>query len=196
MKHHITETVYFQETGPDNTEHTLELAHARATDLGLDTIVVATTSGQTGLRAAERFHDLNVIVVSHSTGFKEPNTQELLPEHREAIEAAGAHILTAQHALGGVNRAVRMMLDTYQLDEIIAYTLRLFGQGIKVVAEMSLMVADAGLVRTDTPIMGIAGTGQGADTAAVILPTNAQTFFDLKILEIVCRPAPEHPAFQ
>jgi hypothetical protein len=196
MKHHIAETVYFQETGPGNTESTLELAHARATDLGLDTIVVATTSGQTGLRAAERFQDLNVIVVSHSTGFKEPNTQELLSEHREAIEAAGARILTAQHALGGVNRAVRMMLDTYQLDEIIAYTLRLFGQGIKVVAEMSLMVADAGLVRTDTPIMGIAGTGQGADTAAVILPTNAQTFFDLKILEIVCRPAPEHPAFQ
>jgi hypothetical protein len=196
MKQYIAETVCFQETGPDNTERTLELAHARATDLGLNTIVVATTSGQTGVRAVRHFQDLNVIAVSHSTGFKEPNTQELLPEHRKAIEDAGACILTAQHALGGVNRAVRKMFETYQLDEIIAHTLRLFGQGIKVIAEMSLMVADAGLVRTDVPIMGIAGTGHGADTAAVVLPTNAQTFFDLRILEIVCRPAPEHPIFK
>jgi hypothetical protein len=43
--------------------------------------------------------------------------------------------------------------------------------------------------------MGIAGTGNGADTAAIVLPTNAQTFFDLKFLEIVCWPSPNHPTF-
>jgi hypothetical protein len=118
----------------------------------------------------------------------------LTPENRAAIEAAGGRILTCQHALGGVNRAVRKKLNTYQLDEIIAFTLRLFSQGIKVVAEMSLMAADAGLVRTDEPVMAVAGSGRGADTAAVVLPTNAQTFFDLKIVEIVCRPSPQHPA--
>jgi hypothetical protein len=136
-----------------------------------------------------------VIAVTHSTGFRGPNTQDLTPENRAAIEAAGGHILTCQHALGGVNRAVRKRLDTYQLDEIIAFTLRVFGQGIKVVAEMSLMAADAGLVRTDAPVMAVAGSGRGADTAAVLLPTNAQTFFDLKIVEIICRPSPQHPAF-
>jgi hypothetical protein len=79
------------------------------------------------------------------------------------------------------------------LDEIIAHTLRIFGQGIKVVAEITLMAADAGLVRTDVPVMAVGGSGRGADTAAVLLPTNAQTFFDLKVLEIVCRPSPDHP---
>jgi hypothetical protein len=136
-----------------------------------------------------------VIAVTHSTGFGEPNVQELTSENRTTIEAAGGRVLTCQHALGGVNRAVRKKLDTYQLDEIIAFTLRLFGQGIKVVAEISLMAADAGLVRTDVPVLAIAGSGGGADTAAVMLPTNAQTFFDLRILEIICRPSPEHPAF-
>lgn len=186
----------FSQVGPKNTGRTLELARTRAEELNISTILVATSSGATGRQAAELFAGFNIVVVTHSTGFAGPDIQDLTPENRSAIEAAGATILTCQHALGGVNRAVRKKLGTYQLDEIIAYTLRLLGQGFKVVVEMALMAADAGLVRTDEPIMAIGGTGRGADTAAVLLPTNAQTFFDLKILEIVCRPSPAHPAWR
>lgn len=189
-------TVYFGQPGRVNTERTLELARLRANELGLRTILVASTSGETGARAVQVFEGCKVIVVTHSAGFREPDVQDLTDENRKAIEAAGGHILTCQHALGGVNRAVRKKLNTYQLDEIIAFTLRILGQGVKVVAEMALMAADAGLVRTDTPVMAIAGSGRGADTAAVVVPTNAQTFFDLKIPEIVCRPSPEHPALR
>jgi hypothetical protein len=183
----------FSQAGKANTDRTLGLAYARARELGIDTVLVATTSGETALRVAQVCKGMKVIAVTHSTGFREPDTQELTPENRAAIEAAGGTILTCQHALGGVNRAVRKKLATFQLDEIIAHTLRVFGQGIKVVAEIALMAADAGLVRTDTPVMAIGGSGRGADTAAVVLPTNAQTFFDLRIPEIVCRPCPDHP---
>ncbi len=189
-----TQTIYFAHPGRANTDRVLDLALARARDLDLPTVLVASTTGETGARVAHIFTGLDVIVVTHSTGFKAPDLQELLPENRDAIETAGAQILTAQHAFGGVNRAVRKKLATYQLDEIIAYTLRIFGQGMKVVAEMALMAADAGLVRTDTPVLAIAGTGRGADTAAVLLPTNAQTFFELEILEVICRPSTKHPA--
>jgi len=189
------QTTFFQQAGRVNTGRTLELAHARMTELGLHTALVATTSGDAALQAARVLRDCEIIAVTHSTGFREPDDQELTPENRAALEAAGVRILTCQHAFGGVNRAIRSKLDTYQVDEIIAYTLRLFGQGIKVVAEMALMAADAGLVRTGAPLMAIAGTGRGVDTAAVLFPTNAQTFFDLQIVEIVCRPSPRHPAF-
>ena len=195
MNELIAQTTYFEKPGRDNTDRTLELAYARARALGLRTALVATNSGDTAVRASRVLQGIQVIAITHSTGFGEPNVQELTPENRTAIEAAGGRVLTCQHALGGVNRAVRKKLDTYQLDEIIAFTLRLFGQGIKVVAEISLMAADVGLVRTDVPVLAIAGSGGGADTAAVMLPTNAQTFFDLRILEIICRPSPEHPAF-
>ena len=191
-----TQTTLFQRPGPVNTGRTLELAHARMTELDLHTALVATTSGDAAVQAARVLQGCEIIAVTHSTGFREPDDQELTPENRAALEAAGVHILTCQHAFGGVNRAIRSKLDTYQVDEIIAYTLRLFGQGIKVVAEMALMAADAGLVRTGAPLMAIAGTGRGVDTAAVVLPTNAQTFFDLQIVEIVCRPSPRHPAFR
>jgi hypothetical protein len=191
-----TLTTYFGQGGRDNTDRVLQLAYARAQELGLRTALVATTSGETALRATQVLQEVQIIAVTHSTGFRGPNIQDLTPENRAAIEAGGGRILTCQHALGGVNRAVRKKLDTYQLDEIIAFTLRTFGQGIKVVAEIALMAADAGLVRTDIPVMAIAGSGRGADTAAVVLPTNAQTFFDLKIVEIICRPSPDHPGFR
>jgi len=133
--------------------------------------------------------DRRLVVVTHSTGFREPNSQELTAENRAAIEAVGATILTAQHAFGGVGRAVRKKLGTYQIDEIIAYTLRTFCQGIKVCAEMALMAADAGLARVGEPTLVIAGAGRGADTAVLLLPTHAQTFFDLRFLEVLCMPS-------
>lgn len=191
-----TRTVYFARPGPTNTGRTLELAYARAKELGIRQVIVATTCGDTAVRATQVMLGMEVIAVTHSTGFQAPNEQELSAENRATLEKAGVKILTCQHALGGVNRAVRKKLDTYQLDEIVAFTLRIFGQGIKVVAEMALMAADAGLVRTDVPVLAIAGSGRGADTAVILLPTNAQTFFDLKILEIICRPSPGHPIFQ
>jgi hypothetical protein len=188
MSEIMVQSVYFEKPGRGNTERTLQIAKARAEELGIRTILVATTTGATGVRAAEEFRGFNVVVVTHSMGFSGPNYQELTGENRRAIEAAGAKILTCQHALGGVGRAVRKKLGTYELEEIIAYTLRIFGEGMKVVCEITIMAADAGLVRTDEPVIAIAGTGRGADTAIVLRPANASTFFDMRIVEILCKP--------
>jgi hypothetical protein len=193
MSETIVQGVYFERQGRGNTERTLQIAKTRAEELGIRTILVATTSGATGVRAAEEFRGFNVVVVTHSTGFKQPNVQELTEKNRRAIEAAGAKILTCQHALGGVGRAVRKKLGTYELEEIIAYTLRIFGEGMKVACEITLMAADAGLVHTGEPAIAIAGSGQGADTAVVLRPANAQTFFDMRIMEILCKPRFELP---
>jgi len=179
---------YFEKPGEENTQRTFDLAKRRAEELGIKTILVASTRGETGVRACEVFQGYDVVVVTHSTGFKEPNYQELTDENRVAIEAAGGKILTCQHAFGGVGRAVRKKLGTYELEELIAYTLRLFGEGMKVVVEIAVMAADAGLVRTDEPVIAIAGTSKGADTAVVLKPANAQAFFDLRVLEILCKP--------
>jgi hypothetical protein len=184
----VIQTTYFEKPGPRNTTRTLQRAKQRAEELGIETILVASTRGKTGVQAAELYQGYNVVVVSHSTSFREPNTQEMTEENRAAIEAAGATILTCQHAFGGVNRAVRKQLDTYMTDEIIAYVLRTFGEGTKVCAEIALMAADAGLVTAGEPCIAIGGTGRGADTAIVLIPANAQQFFDLRIMEILTKP--------
>lgn len=184
----VVQSVYFEKPGKENTSRTLEIAKRRAEELDIRTILIATTTGETGVQAAQLLQGYDVVAVTHSTGSAEPNVQELTEENRAAIKAAGAKVLTCQHAFGGVGRAVRRRWDTYQLDEIIAQTFRTFGQGAKVCAEITLMAADAGLVRTGEPCIAVAGTGRGADTAVVLIPANAQDFFDLKIMEILAKP--------
>jgi len=183
-----TKTVYFAKPGAENTDKVLQIARQRAEELGIETIVVASTTGSTAVKAVELFGGMRVIAVSHSTGFSQPNTQELTKENREVIESKGGAVLTTTHAFGGVSRAMRNKFSTYVIGEIIANTLRIFGQGMKVACEITLMAADSGLVRTNEDIMAIAGSDRGADTAVVLRPVNSQAFFDLKVKEILCKP--------
>jgi uncharacterized protein len=182
------QSVYFLESGSANTEKTLEIAKKRAEELGIKTIVVASTSGETGLKAVKAFANYKVVVVTHTTGLQAPDVQELTPQNRAKILENGGLILTATHAFGGVGRAVRRRFNTYQVDEIIAHTLRVFGQGTKVACEIALMAADAGLIRTDEEIISIGGTAKGADTALVVKPAHTHDFFELKVKEVLCKP--------
>jgi hypothetical protein len=180
--------VYFNRTGRENTKRTLEIAAQRAEELKIERVLVASTSGETGLLAARLISCANVIVVTHSTGFLKPDYQQLKPDLKKQIEETGARILTCQHALGGVGRAVRKKLGTYELEEIMAYTLRIFGEGTKVAIEIAIMAADAGLVSTQESCISIGGTAEGADTAILLRPAHAQNFFDMKILEVLAKP--------
>ena len=193
MSELIARTVYFTAPGTANTDRTLDLVAERAKALGIHTVLVATTSGATGVRATELLKGLDVVAVTHSAGFQAPYTFNYDPANIERIKAAGAKVLTTTHAFGGVGRAVRKKLNTYQVDEIMAFTLRTFGQGMKVAAEITLMASDGGLLPDASPIIAVAGSGHGADTAVVLKPTHAQTFFDLRFLEIICMVAPGHP---
>ena len=188
MVNTVCKTVYFKKVGPENTEETLKLAKARAEELGIRNVVVASTSGKTGVKASELFKGYNLIVVSHVTGFKTPNVQEFLPENREIIERNGAKVLTAAHAFGTLGRAVNKKFGTLQVDGIVSAVLRLFGQGMKVACEVACMATDAGLIRTDEEAVMIGGSMGGADTAVVLQPSNTHAFFDLSVKEIVCKP--------
>lgn len=181
-------TVYFYRPGKENTEETLKLARKRAEELGIKTILVATTGGDTGVRAMTVFKGYKVVVVTHCYGLNQPDEQQLEPVNKAAIEAEGGIILTTTHAFAGVSRAARSKFNTYQTSELMANTLKIFGEGIKVVCEITLMAADSGLVKTTDEIIAIAGTGRGADTAAVLKPAHAHDFFDLKVKEIICKP--------
>ena len=166
----------------------LTAAKKRAEELKIKTIIVASTTGETGAKTAEFFKGYNVIVVTHSTGFTGPDLQELTSESRERILRAGGKVLTTTHAFGGLGRAVRRKFETYQTDELVANTLRIFGQGVKVAVEIAIMAADSGLVSVKEHVISIGGTGRGADAALVIKPANVQDFFDVKVHEVICKP--------
>ena len=189
-------TVYFDEPGAVNTEATLRIARQRADELGIKTVLVASTSGATAVKAMDVFQGLRVIVLTHCTGFMEPNAQEFTEDNRKIVESKGGIILTTAHAFSGISRAMRQgevppMNATYVVGDLIASTLRVFGNGMKVACEIAVMASDAGLVRTDEEVIAIAGTGRagrGSDTAVVLKPDNAHHFFDLRVKEILCKP--------
>jgi len=180
---------YFPKPGPANTGAVLDAVSRRAKELSIDRVIVATCSGRTAVEARKHFDpSLKIIAVTHVTGFNEPNIQELSEEDRRALQAQGVEVLTCAHAFGGVGRGVRNGIGTYQVDEVMAYTLRLFGQGTKVAVEIALMAADAGLVRTGEDVISIGGTGKGADTALVLKPATSSHLFDLRVREVICKP--------
>jgi hypothetical protein len=181
---------YFEKPGPRNTKKVLEAVSKRAEALSIEKVLIATCSGKTAFEALKTLKDgIRIIAVTHVTGFSKPDVQEMSDEIREELMSKGVKVLTAQHAFGGVGRAVRNKLSTFQVDEIMAFTLRIFGHGTKVAVEVALMAADAGLVRTDEDIISIGGSAQGADSALVIRPANTHNFFDLKVRQIICKPA-------
>lgn len=179
---------YFPGAGEANTDETLRAAKARADELGIKDVVVASTRGPTGLKTMELFKGYDVVVVPHVTGMREPGTQELGEDYAEKIKAAGGTVVIAAHAFSGVNRAIQAKFDTMYPAGIIAQTLRLFGQGMKVVVEITAMAADAGAVPVDRDILAIAGSGRGADTAVVVKPAYSHSLFEMVVREIIAKP--------
>ncbi len=182
------QSIYFDGKGKEYTEETLRQAKKRADELDIKTIVIASYTGYTAVKASEVFKGYNLIISAGMMGYSEPNIHRMSEENREKIEANDGKIFYHLHAFGGLGRAIKKRFGPIQVDEIIANVLRLFSQGVKVCLEISCMACDTGLIKSGEPVLAIAGSGGGADTAVVLLPSNTHRFFDTKVLEILCKP--------
>ncbi|MGA8858067.1 MAG: pyruvate kinase alpha/beta domain-containing protein, partial [Candidatus Bathyarchaeia archaeon] len=59
---------YFDAPGKQNTDATLKAALEKAKSLGVKDIIVASTTGETGVKACEVFRGFNVVVVTTHVG--------------------------------------------------------------------------------------------------------------------------------
>jgi hypothetical protein len=180
--------VIFEKPGQDNTAKTLEIALQEATRRGIKHIVIASTWGETALAAVKLFSaaNMNVVFVTHNTGFNKPGEQQLPDAVRKEVESKGMKVLTSTAPFRALGRAIKDRQGFCE-EELVANTLRMFGQGMKVCAEITAMASDAGLVPPED-IIAVAGTGKGADTAVVVKADSSNRFFDIKIREILAKP--------
>ena len=178
---------HFEEPGKINTQQTLEFAFDRGKELGLNEVVVASTTGETAYKAMEIFKGFNVTAVTYHCGFKEPFKKTMKDDVQKDLEVEGVRVVQATHALSGVERSIAKKYTGSYPVLLIADTLRLFGHGTKVAVEIAIMAADAGAL-TGNDIIAIGGTARGADTAVIIKPAHQSNFFDLRIKEIICKP--------
>jgi len=179
---------YFDKAGKDNTDATLDIALAEATRRGISSIIIASTTGETGVKMARKCSGTGIvpIVITHNYGFAEFGVRELKPELEEQITEAGGIVYTGTMVLRTIGSALKSKFG-YSESELINAVLRMFCQGIKVCVEMTAMASDAGLITADD-VIAVAGTGWGADTAVVIAPQPSNRFFDIKIREILAKP--------
>ena len=181
--------ITFDKPGKENTGRTLELALEKGRTLGIKYFVVASNTGETALELQKISEPpVEIVVVSHHVGFKEPGYDEMSQETREKLDDLGLKVLTTTHLFANVERAITSQFGGLYPGGIISATLRCFGQGVKVCFEISTMALDAGLIPYGEDVIAIGGAGRGADTAAVISPAHGKDFFKTRVREIICMP--------
>ena len=188
------QTVYFEKAGSENTEATLKLAVDAAKSLGIKNIVLATTKGDTAKMMADDidYGDITITAVTYAYGQGKPNCNPMPEELRQYLKDKGFNICTAAHALSGAERSLSNTFKGIYPVEIIANTLRMFGQGTKVCVEICAMATDGGYIMSDEPIVAVAGSGRGADTALIIRPQVTSNILKTKIDKIICKPVEQY----
>jgi hypothetical protein len=141
-------TWYFEKPGPENTEHVIDIVRERIKQGDIHTVVVASTSGKTARKFKNAMANdrVRMVCVTEHAGFKSGDENLFDGEIREELRAAGIPVIQASHVLSGVGRSISQKFGGATPVEIIAHTLRLLGQGVKVAVEISVMAADAGVI--------------------------------------------------
>ena len=183
--------VAFEKAGRENTEAALRVALDAAVAENRP-IVGASNIGETAERLlqlmAEAQQSVPVIVVGQVDGFAAPGTNAMPAQTRAQLEARGVRVVTAAHVLSGAERGISRKFGGVHPVELVAHTLRMLGQGVKVCVEIAMMALDCGAVPYGVPVVCVAGTGRGADTVCVLTPGYTADLFDTKVHEILCKP--------
>ncbi len=183
------ETVYFEMPGEQNTEDAMKVA-LKYLEEGKRHFVVASTRGVSGAKFAGALSgkDVNYVCVTHSSGFREPNVMEMTAENRAAIESAGGRVYAGTMLTHSIETALMDKHQGIYPMYLVAQTLRLFSQGVKVCVEIVMEACDAGLLPEGEEVVAVAGTGWGSDTVCLIRSAASKRFLSLRVLEIACKP--------
>lgn len=183
-------TLYFDKPGRNNTTACLDITLETLEQDGYRHLVVASTSGTTGLSFSDalRGSGINLVVITHSAGFKGPNTSEISGESLRKIKENGARVFTGTILTHSLETALSSKFSGAYPAMIIAQSLRRFGEGAKVCCEMVMMATDAGMIPEGEEVVAVAGTGHGADTVMVVRSAASKRFLQLRVLEILAKP--------
>ena len=185
----IRQVEYFEKPGKENTTRCLEIVSDLVNE-GFRHVVVATTGGATAILFGKRLQTtgVNLVAVTHNVGFGKPNEDDCSPGARKELEALGVRVFTGTILTRSIETAFMKKHQGVYPTYIVAETLRLFGQGIKVVVEIAMEACDAGLIPEGEDVIAVAGTGLGADTVAVIRAHPSNRFLDVKVRQILAKP--------
>lgn len=180
--------MYFVNEGKENTEKVAAIVADYVKKNDIKHVVVASVSGYTADVFMKAMPDVKITVVTHVVGSIKKGTDMMGGEKRAELTAKGAQIVTAGHALSGVERSISAQFGGAYPVEIMAHTLRMFGAGVKVGVECATMALDNGAIPYEEDVVAVGGSRGGADTAILIRPGYSSAIFETRIKEIICKP--------
>ena len=184
---------YFEGAGYENTHDVLDIVYNRMKEGDIKNVVVASSRGETGLKFARRMaRETNLVVVSSHPGSSAPGIWNFNLEILRELESVGCKVVKQSHILSGLERSISNKFSGASHTEVLAEALKsLFGVGMKVAIECTIMAADSGAIPIEKTI-AVGGTsskaGAGADCAIVVWPSHFNNFFDFRVLEILAKP--------
>ena len=184
---------YFNQPGAGNTDDIVEIVYKRLKGGDINSVVVASSSGVTGLKFAKKMaKETNLVIVSSHPGYSAPGVWNFDLNILKELESMGCKVVKQSHILSGLERSISNKFSGASHTEVLAEALRcLLGVGMKVAIECAIMAADSGAIPIDKTI-AVGGTsteqGRGADCAIVVWPSHFNNFFDFRILEILAKP--------
>jgi len=158
--------VYFDAPGSENTCKVLELVKKRAGETGIETVVLASTRGDTAKKAMDVLNGNKLIIVG-------------IGRERFSVDA----MKTAREK--GIPVIFSKETD-YHYPEEMKIAFRRFGQGMKVSVEDVVIACRRGVLKEGIDVISLAGSSRGADTAIVI--RSSKDFSAVKIREVICMP--------
>ena len=185
----------FERPGPVNTDEVIEILEDAS--LEVNYIVVASITGDSALRIAERIKNKKIICVTCPQGmywevnemdkdlFAEiPELKEkrdewikkglkrvpmnITEENKSRLRELNVEVVRGTIPLFGPTFSMRLHLQKITSLDVMAKTLELISPGTLVSMESVLMATDAGVIPEDELVLACAGTEMGLDTAWVL----------------------------
>lgn len=197
MTFKMREVYYFERPGPHNTDLVVEAVTKHIERSGIRDLVVASSTGKTALEFARALRDeARIVCVSdgpyrREMGFEWPCMD---PNAKEELENLGIIVLDSAPFILHGSLYEGSEADVPTLTKTFRDTLYAFGQGMKVAVEVVLCAVECGVLQPYKDVIGVGGSGDGADTAIVLRSTFPGTVFSkdktkrLEIKEILAMP--------
>jgi hypothetical protein len=157
---------YYPSSGRENVDKTLALVKKLAEELGMEDIVIASTTGFTAKKAVETLSGTGVKLTFVGTA-RDRFPSELISE----LKKKGCNVCFSNEI-------------KYDYPEPVKVAYRRFCQGMKVAVEIAMIAAQEGYVHADKDIISVGKW----DTAVIIKPSISTRFEDLMIRELICKP--------
>ncbi len=180
-----------------NTNSLLKIVKNRCTDVGPKTVVIASETGRSAMKALDIFKGsgIRIVVVTHYPA-KTWGPKGDIPiglkrnEYRRNLKKLLDSNVTVVQGTRPFAPPSRTLNWDSSLEGILDKTLELFGAGTKIAIEAAIMATDAGELSEDDEVISCGGTFKGLDTALLVKTTYSMNFFKkFEVKEIIAKPS-------